>query len=63
MTTVQKRMLVSRMRQIGFDRLLFGSDGATPGHGPREQWASIESLPLTDAERRALATNVAPYMR
>lgn len=55
--------LVRRMRQIGFDRLLYGSDGAVAGHGPREYWASFKTLPLTATELRALATNVAPYLR
>ena len=55
--------LVRRMRQIGFDRLLYGSDGAVAGHGPREYWASFKTLPLTPAELNAVATNVAPYLR
>jgi len=59
----RKERLVRRMRQIGFDRLLYGSDGAVPGFGPREYWASLKTLPLTPSELRSLATNVAPYLR
>ena len=59
----RQERLVRRMRQIGFERLLYGSDGAVGGHGPREYWASFKALPLTPAELRALATNVAPYLR
>lgn len=59
----QKRRLVERMRQIGLDRILYGSDGAIPGYGPREYWANFKTLPLTEAELRTIATNVAPYLR
>lgn len=54
---------MTRMREIGLGRLLYGSDGAVPGHGPREYWASFKTLPLTEAELRAIASNVAPYMQ
>jgi predicted TIM-barrel fold metal-dependent hydrolase len=59
----QKERFVARMRQIGLDRILYGSDGAVPGFGPREYWASFKTLPMTDAEFRTIASNVAPYMR
>ena len=63
LTPEVRDQLVRRMRQIGFDRLLYGSDGSVAGHGPREYWASFRTLPLTPAEFRAVATNVAPYLR
>jgi len=63
MSPERRALLVRRMRQIGFDRLLYGSDGAVAGHGPREYWASFKVLPLTPAELRAIAANVAPYLR
>lgn len=63
MTPERKNLFVARMRQIGFDRIFYGSDGAVPGHGPREYWASVKTLPLTEAELRTIATNVAPYLR
>lgn len=58
-----KARLVARMREIGLQRILFGSDGAIPGFGPREYWATVHALPLTDRELRTIATNVAPYAK
>lgn len=60
----RKDLIVARIRQIGVDRILYGSDGAAgPGRSPREAWQSFTELPLTDAEIRTVAGNVAPYMR
>jgi uncharacterized protein len=59
----RKAQIVARIRQIGLERILYGSDAPFPGHGPREYWASFRTLPLTEAELRTIATNVAPYMR
>jgi hypothetical protein len=57
-------LIVSRIRQIGMERILLRSDSATAGGlTPREAWAALRKLPLSDAEFRAIATNVAPYMR
>ena len=56
-------LLVTRMRLIGLERILYGSDGATDGNAPREAWAAFRTLPLTDAEFRTIATNVPPYLR
>jgi predicted TIM-barrel fold metal-dependent hydrolase len=57
-------LIVARIRQIGVDRILYGSDGAAgPGRSPREAWRSFTELPLTDAEIRTVAGNVASYMR
>jgi predicted TIM-barrel fold metal-dependent hydrolase len=56
--------LATRMRQIGLERILFGSDGATGGNAPpREAWTAFRNLPLTEAEFRAIAVNVPPYLR
>jgi uncharacterized protein len=55
--------LAIRMRQIGMQRILFGSDGATGGNAPpREAWAVFRKLPLTEAEFRTIAVNVPPYL-
>ena len=62
-TAWAKEAIVRRVRQIGVERILFGADGALPGHGPREYWATLKSLPFTEAEIRAIAGNIAPYMR
>lgn len=58
------RLIAARIRQLGVQRVLYGSDAATGGNlPPREAWAEFLQLPLTDAEFRTIATNVAPYMR
>jgi predicted TIM-barrel fold metal-dependent hydrolase len=57
-------LLATRMRQIGVQRILFGSDGATGGNAPpREAWAAFRTLPLTEAEFHTIAVNVRPYLR
>jgi predicted TIM-barrel fold metal-dependent hydrolase len=57
--------LASRIRQIGLDRILYGSDAVGLAHpAPREAWAQFRrELPLTEEEFRVIASNVAPYMR
>lgn len=57
--------IAGRLRQIGLDRVLYGSDATTAG-GARvaQRWAEFRHrLPLTDAELRDIADNVAPYLR
>lgn len=58
----EKEAIVRRMRQIGFGRILYGSDA---GRGPPQAaWAAFRTeLPLTEEEFRTIAANVAPYMR
>jgi predicted TIM-barrel fold metal-dependent hydrolase len=56
--------IATRIRQLGISRILYGSDSAVgPGRKPAEAWASFRELPLTDAEFRVIAANVAPYLR
>ena len=55
--------IVERMRQIGTDRVLFGSDGTTEFLRPVEAWAELRKLPLTAPELAQVAVNVAPYLR
>ena len=53
-----------RMRQIGLNRILFGSDLSPPNPSPRDSWQMFRlKVPLTDAEFRTIAANVAPYLR
>lgn len=64
MTPDEAAMFVSRIRQVGVQRILFGSDASSGGNPPpREQWAAFRKLPLTDAEFRTIAANVAPYLQ
>lgn len=56
--------IAARIRQIGVERVLYGSDAATnPAASPRAGWEAFQRLPLTEAEFRAIAGNVTPYMR
>jgi predicted TIM-barrel fold metal-dependent hydrolase len=56
--------IAARIRQIGVERVLYGSDAAmTPQNYPRAVWEQFRKIPLTETERRAIAGNVTPYMR
>lgn len=51
--------IVQRIRQIGADRILYGSDGA-----PAESLkAFLEKVPLTNSEFEIIANNIAPYLK
>ena len=54
-----------RIRQIGVERILYGSDAAFGGRNtPRKEWGAFRGMtPLTDSEFAAIADNVAPYLR
>ena len=63
-TPEEAAAMANRIRQVGVQRVLYGSDGATAGNlTPREGWAAFRKLPLTDAEFRTIAGNVPPYLR
>lgn len=63
-TAEQAREMAARLRMVGLDRILFGSDAATPTNmRPRQAWAALRALPLSDAELARIAGNVAPYLR
>ena len=60
----QADRIAHRIRQIGVDRILYGTDAAS--NDPlaiRRGWAAFRQLPLSDAEFEAIAGNVAPYMK
>jgi predicted TIM-barrel fold metal-dependent hydrolase len=60
----QAALVVKRIRQVGVDRILYGSDAAARDNlRPREGWAAFRKLPMTDSEFQKIATNVAPYFR
>ena len=53
-----------RLRQVGLERVLYGSDAAVGDNlRPREGWAAFRRLPLSDEELVRIANNVAPYLR
>ena len=56
------RKFAERIRQIGVERVLFGTDLGPPL--PRQSWLIFRTtVPLTDDEFAAIAGNVAPYFR
>ena len=56
--------IASRIRRLGVQRVLFGSDASTGGNlTPRAVWGAFRTLPLTEAEFQTIATNVPPYLR
>ena len=58
------QVIATRIRELGVDRILYGSDGAAGGNlPPREAWAEFRQLPLSEAEFTAIAGNVAPYLK
>jgi uncharacterized protein len=56
-------LIATRIRQLGLDRVFYGSDGATDEFNPQRAVKAFRELPLSEAELRAIATNVAPYLR
>ncbi len=58
------REMVARIRMVGVDRILYGSDAATPGNmKPVDAWAAFRALPLAPEEIAAIAGKVAPYLQ
>jgi uncharacterized protein len=56
------RLVARRIRQVGLERTLYGSDAATGDNlRPREGWAAFRRLPLRQDEFGQIARNVAPY--
>jgi uncharacterized protein len=60
---LRAQLLATRIRQLGVQRILYGSDAAVVRNTPHEAWAAFRRLPLTDEEFRTIASNVAPYLR
>jgi predicted TIM-barrel fold metal-dependent hydrolase len=55
--------IVKRGRQIGLQRILYGSDSARGGGlSPQDAWRNLMQLPFSEMEARTIASNVAPYM-
>jgi predicted TIM-barrel fold metal-dependent hydrolase len=55
--------IAAAIRQLGIQRILFGSDGAVNGNSPLVTLRNFRKLPLTDHEFRVIEGNVPPYMR
>jgi predicted TIM-barrel fold metal-dependent hydrolase len=59
-----RELMAKRIREIGVERVLFGSDAATDASAePRQAWQTFRRMPLTAAEFDRIAANVPPYMR
>jgi predicted TIM-barrel fold metal-dependent hydrolase len=64
MSPEQLQQIVARIRQIGVERVLYGSDAAAnPLAYPKAGWSAFGRLPLSSAELRVIANNTTPYMR
>jgi len=61
----QIALVASRLRQLGMERILYGSDTPDPEHlTPSEGWAAFrDRLGLTDDELKTIAENLPPYAR
>jgi predicted TIM-barrel fold metal-dependent hydrolase len=55
--------IAARIRALGVERILYGSDGTADSHTPKDAWETFATLPLTPAELRTIAGNVPPYLR
>jgi uncharacterized protein len=59
------KAVAERMRQIGIERILYGTDGPiAESQTPKEGWEGTRAkLPLSSEEFGVIAGNVAPYLR
>ena len=55
--------IASRGRQLGVERVLYGSDGAVGENSPQKALAAFRQLPLSAEEFRTIESTIAPYMR
>jgi uncharacterized protein len=62
-TPEMAQVVADRIRQIGLDRILYGSDAAFGTHpDPHGSWSAFrKGIPLSEAEFRKIAHNVAPF--
>jgi predicted TIM-barrel fold metal-dependent hydrolase len=64
MSPDELQTIAARIRQLGVERVLYGSDAAmSPEAYPQAGWEAFRRLPLTEDEFKAIASTVAPYMR
>jgi len=60
----KKTLIAERIRQVGVNRILWGSDGAFGGGmSPEQALRAYRQLPLSVQEFHTIDTNMAPYMR
>jgi predicted TIM-barrel fold metal-dependent hydrolase len=57
------RQIAARIREIGLERVLYGSDAAaSPLAYPKAGWTAFRQLPLSEAEFQVITSNITPYM-
>jgi predicted TIM-barrel fold metal-dependent hydrolase len=59
----KKKLIASRIEEIGVERVLYGTDGSWGGFTPVEGINSFRQLPLTPEETRIVMSNVPPYAK
>jgi predicted TIM-barrel fold metal-dependent hydrolase len=58
------RFVAQRIREIGVKHILYGTDAALGDNlVPKDSWAEVCRLDLTDKEIKQIAKNVAPYLK
>ena len=63
-TPADAALVVKRIRQVGVERVLYGSDLSVPGGTIAAGWEIFRTkLPLTEAELRTIATNRPRFVR
>jgi predicted TIM-barrel fold metal-dependent hydrolase len=63
-TPEQMQRIAARIREIGVERVLYGSDApASPLTYPAAGWAAFQKLPLAADELRTIANSIAPYIK
>ena len=61
MSPDELQQIAARIRQLGVERVLYGSDAAlSPPAYPKAGWEAFQRLPLTEAEFGVIANNVSP---
>jgi predicted TIM-barrel fold metal-dependent hydrolase len=51
-------LIVRRLRMLGLDRILYGSDGP-----PAQNWKAFRKLPLSEEEFGTIERNIGPYLQ
>jgi predicted TIM-barrel fold metal-dependent hydrolase len=60
----KKELIAQRIRQVGVERILWGSDGAFGGGmTPEQALRAYQQLPLSKREFETIDENLTPYMR
>jgi predicted TIM-barrel fold metal-dependent hydrolase len=62
-TAGKAEQVAMRIRQLGLERVLYGSDAAVLGNSPLEAWRNFKSLPLSASEFVTIERNTAPHAR